>query len=94
MVAPQPVRFPPVRRLLALSVAVTTLALAAYAAADPGVTPTEILIGGTVPLTGEAAAFGSVGPSAKAYFPRLRGPFNTMTSLSLCRSAINACIST
>ncbi len=36
--------------------------------ADPGVTATSILIGGTVPLTGEAAAFGSVGPGAKAYF--------------------------
>src|SRR5262245_58240565 len=60
--------FPFVRRLLALSVAVITLALTAYAAADPGVTPTSILIGGTVPLTGEAAAFGSVGPGAKAYF--------------------------
>ena len=35
---------------------------------DPGVTPTSILLGGTVPLSGEAAAFGSVGPGAKAYF--------------------------
>jgi branched-chain amino acid transport system substrate-binding protein len=37
-------------------------------ASDPGVTPTSVLLGGTVPLTGEAAAFGSVGPGAKAYF--------------------------
>jgi branched-chain amino acid transport system substrate-binding protein len=36
--------------------------------ADPGVTPTSVLLGGTVPLTGEAAAFGSVAPGAKAYF--------------------------
>ena len=36
--------------------------------ADPGVTPTTVLLGGTVPLTGEAAAFGAVGPGAKAYF--------------------------
>jgi len=62
-----------VRRLLALSVAVAALALTGFEAtaartADPGVTPTSILIGGTVPLTGEAAAFGSVGPGAKAYF--------------------------
>jgi branched-chain amino acid transport system substrate-binding protein len=65
-----------VRRLLALSVAVVALALTASMAvgapvassSDPGVTPTSILIGGTVPLTGEAAAFGSVGPGAKAYF--------------------------
>ena len=28
----------------------------------------RILLGGTVPLSGEAAAFGSVGPGAKAYF--------------------------
>ena len=41
---------------------------AASSSADPGVTPTTILIGGTVPLSGEAAAFGSVGPGAKAYF--------------------------
>ena len=34
----------------------------------PGVTPTSVLLGGTVPLTGEAAAFGTVGPGAKAYF--------------------------
>ncbi len=37
-------------------------------ASDPGVTPTTILLGGTVPLSGEAAAFGSVAPGAKAYF--------------------------
>ena len=40
----------------------------ASGAADPGVAPTSVLLGGTVPLTGEAAAFGSVGPGAKAYF--------------------------
>jgi ABC-type branched-subunit amino acid transport system substrate-binding protein len=37
-------------------------------AADPGVTATSVLLGGTVPLTGEAAAFGTVAPGAKAYF--------------------------
>ena len=31
-------------------------------------TATRVLLGGTVPLTGEAAAFGAVGPGAKAYF--------------------------
>jgi ABC-type branched-subunit amino acid transport system substrate-binding protein len=36
--------------------------------ADPGVTSTSILIGGTVPLTGPAAAFASVAPGAEAYF--------------------------
>jgi branched-chain amino acid transport system substrate-binding protein len=56
----------------AAAVALVALSLAATAgaepAADPGVTETSILLGGTVPLTGEAAAFGSVGPGAKAYF--------------------------
>jgi branched-chain amino acid transport system substrate-binding protein len=51
---------------------VTALALAASAgagsAADPGVTPTSVLLGGTVPLTGEAAAFGTVAAGARAYF--------------------------
>jgi branched-chain amino acid transport system substrate-binding protein len=46
------------------------LASTAGAAAtdDPGVTAKKILIGGTVPLSGEASAFGAVGPGAKAYF--------------------------
>ena len=36
--------------------------------ADPGVTPSSIAIGGTVPLTGVAAAYASVGRGAEAYF--------------------------
>jgi branched-chain amino acid transport system substrate-binding protein len=40
----------------------------AVAASSPGVTSTTITIGGTVPLSGPAAAFGSVGPGADAYF--------------------------
>jgi branched-chain amino acid transport system substrate-binding protein len=40
---------------------------------DPGVTANSILLGGTVPLTGEAAAFGTVGPGAKAYFDYVNG---------------------
>jgi len=56
-----------------LVAAITALAVAASSAgaaqnADPGVTSSSVLLGGTVPLTGEAAAFGSVGPGAKAYF--------------------------
>ena len=58
----------------AAAVVLVALALAASAgaapAADPGVSPTTVLLGGTVPLTGEAAAFGTVGPGAKAYFAR------------------------
>jgi len=51
--------------LLALAVASSA---GASSSADPGVTPTSVLLGGTAPLTGEAAAFGSVAPGAKAYF--------------------------
>ena len=62
------------RRLLALLVALCRrsrlpLAAAESRGADPGCRRRRsILIGGTVPLSGEAAAFGSVGPGAKAYF--------------------------
>lgn len=57
-------------RVAAAVAAALALAGAAGAAstAEPGVTATEIVLGGTVPLSGEAAAFGSVGPGAKAYF--------------------------
>ena len=51
--------------LLALVVAASA---GARPSADPGVTPTTVLLGGTAPLTGEAAAFGTVAPGAKAYF--------------------------
>ena len=54
--------------VLALVALVAAAASGAGPAADPGVTPTSVLLGGTVPLTGEAAAFGAVGPGAKAYF--------------------------
>jgi branched-chain amino acid transport system substrate-binding protein len=51
--------------VIALAVCATA---SAAPSADPGVTSTNVLLGGTVPLTGEAAAFGAVGPGAKAYF--------------------------
>ncbi|MSO57961.1 MAG: branched-chain amino acid ABC transporter substrate-binding protein [Thermoleophilia bacterium] len=44
------------------------MAVGASPAETPGVTPTTVLIGGTVPLSGEAAAFGSVAAAANAYF--------------------------
>ena len=50
-----------------LAVLASTVALAAPAS-DPGVSSTKIVIGGTVPLSGLASAFGTVGPGAKAYF--------------------------
>jgi branched-chain amino acid transport system substrate-binding protein len=37
-------------------------------AADPGVTSTSVAIGGTVPLSGVAAAYAAVGRGADAYF--------------------------
>jgi branched-chain amino acid transport system substrate-binding protein len=40
----------------------------ARSTADPGITPTTILLGGTSPLTGPAAAYASVARGAKAYF--------------------------
>lgn len=54
--------------LLALLPLVLVGAALAARASDPGVTSTTVLLGGTVPLSGEAAAFGSVAPGAKAYF--------------------------
>ncbi len=53
-------------------VLVAVVALAAPAASarpdaraqTPGVTPTTILLGGTVPLSGPAAAFGALAPGA------------------------------
>jgi branched-chain amino acid transport system substrate-binding protein len=46
--------------------------------ADPGVTNTEVLIGGTTPLSGEAAAASATALGAKAYFDYLnaRGGVN------------------
>jgi branched-chain amino acid transport system substrate-binding protein len=41
---------------------------AARPAADPGVSAREIVIGGTVPLSGIAASYASVGRGAEAYF--------------------------
>jgi branched-chain amino acid transport system substrate-binding protein len=48
-------------------IAAAAIALAAPAA-TPGVTPTQITLGATIPLTGPAAAYGSVGRGADAYF--------------------------
>ncbi|HEX2291786.1 MAG TPA: ABC transporter substrate-binding protein, partial [Gaiellaceae bacterium] len=59
------------RALAAAALAALAVALPgahAGSAADPGVTSTTILLGGTIPLTGPAAAFASVAPGADAYF--------------------------
>jgi branched-chain amino acid transport system substrate-binding protein len=47
---------------------IAPLAAAAVALATPGVTPTQITLGGTVPLSGPASAYASVGRGADAYF--------------------------
>jgi branched-chain amino acid transport system substrate-binding protein len=56
--------------LVAVAVALAAVAPLALAgsAADPGVTSTTILLGGTSPLTGPAASYASVARGAKAYF--------------------------
>ena len=57
-------------RVAAAALAALALSVPAGAAStvDPGLTSTSVLLGGTVPLTGEAAAFGTVGRGARAYF--------------------------
>ena len=59
---------------LALAGAIVTGATAATSA-DPGITDTRILLGGTSPLSGPASAYSSVARGARAYFEyaNLRG---------------------
>jgi len=57
-----------VKRALLLAAAACCLAPVALAGGAPGVTAGTITIGGTVPITGPAALFGSVGRGADAYF--------------------------
>ncbi len=56
--------------LLALALVAVAVALAGprRSSTEPGVTPTSILLGGTTPLTGPAAAYASVARGADAYF--------------------------
>jgi branched-chain amino acid transport system substrate-binding protein len=60
-------RLIPVAALAAALVVGLPVALAG-SSADPGVSSTAIVIGGTSPLTGPAAAYASVARGAKAYF--------------------------
>lgn len=53
---------------VALLAAAATATAGARPLATPGVTATEIKLGGSVPLSGEAAAAGSVARGADAYF--------------------------
>jgi branched-chain amino acid transport system substrate-binding protein len=56
--------------VIALAIALFAALPVAFAgsSADPGVSSTTILVGGTSPLTGPAAAYASVARGAKAYF--------------------------
>jgi branched-chain amino acid transport system substrate-binding protein len=54
--------------LILLALALASGTAAARPTADPGVSAREILIGGTVPLSGIAASYASVGRGAEAYF--------------------------
>jgi branched-chain amino acid transport system substrate-binding protein len=58
--------------MLALAGAIATGATAA-SSADPGITGTEILLGGTSPLSGPASAYASVARGADAYFQYVNG---------------------
>jgi branched-chain amino acid transport system substrate-binding protein len=51
-----------------LAAAALSLPAAGVSGGTPGVTATQILLGGTVPLSGPASPFGVVGPGARAYF--------------------------
>ena len=64
----RPVVVASVAAALGLSAVAAALAGTARTAADPGVTPTSILLGGTDPLSGVAAAYASVAVGASAYF--------------------------
>jgi branched-chain amino acid transport system substrate-binding protein len=66
-------------RLRLTTIGAAALALAAFTAAsataapsranaDPGVTATSILVGGTAPLTGPASSYSSIARAADAYF--------------------------
>ena len=57
-------------RFAAAAVLALALPLSVQAAslADPGVTSNSVLIGGTAPLTGEAASGGLTAKGASAYF--------------------------
>ena len=61
------------RRILVLFGLLCAPVALAGSAADPGVSSTSILIGGTAPLSGEASSAGAVSKGAAAYFAYLNG---------------------
>src|ERR1700736_2914999 len=52
----------------AFALAVTGSTIAPVSAADPGVSDTEIVLGGTHPCSGPASAYGNIGKGIGAYF--------------------------
>ena len=56
------------KRMLVIVLAAVAVPTAIAGGGAPGVTASTITIGGTVPITGPAALFGSVGRGADAYF--------------------------
>jgi branched-chain amino acid transport system substrate-binding protein len=52
----------------AFALAVTGSTIAPAAAADPGISDTEIVLGGTHPYSGPASAYGNIGKGIGAYF--------------------------
>jgi branched-chain amino acid transport system substrate-binding protein len=70
--------FAAMRRALVLLALVATPVALAGSAADPGISDTTILIGGTAPLSGEASSAGAVSRGAAAYlaYVNARGGVN------------------
>ena len=59
-------------RIVVAFAALLTLTVAAAAAAQtPGVTATEIKIGNTMPYSGGASAYGTIGKAEAAYFKKV-----------------------
>jgi len=77
--------------VLALSSA-AALAGTDHVAADPGVTPTSLLLGGTTPLSGSASAYAAVARGADAYFKYVNargGVFRRKVSYTYVDDAYN-----
>ncbi len=53
--------------------ATAAIAATVHGGADPGITSTSILLGGTAPLTGPASQYASIARGAEAYFRYVNG---------------------
>ncbi len=59
------------KRILSLIVAISAITAGAASAQTPGVTPTEIKLGQSMPYSGNGSAYGLVGKAMVAYFEKL-----------------------